>query len=86
MASLRIEPDSLEIEVSDGTPLVRALWQAGVPVEAPCGGFGVCGKCLVRFLKGHVPEPTAEEIRHLSAAELQDGWRLTAGTKLKATR
>jgi len=39
MASLRIEPDSLEIEVPDGTPLVRALWQAGVSVEAPCGGL-----------------------------------------------
>ncbi|MFA0784523.1 MAG: hypothetical protein YYHSYBAR_002914 [Candidatus Fervidibacter sacchari] len=83
MASLRIEPDSLEIEVPDGTPLVRALWQAGVSVEAPCGGFGVCGKCLVRFLKGHVPEPTAEEIRHLSAAELQDGWRLTCRHKVE---
>jgi len=82
MASLRIEPDGLEVEVPDGTPLVRALWQAGVSVEAPCGGFGVCGKCLVRFLKGHVPKPTAEEIRHLSMAELQEGWRLTCRHKV----
>jgi len=83
MASLRIEPDGLEIEVPDGTPLVRALWQAGVSVEAPCGGFGVCGKCLVRFLKGHVPEPTAEEIKHLSMADLQEGWRLTCRHKVE---
>ncbi len=83
MASLRIEPDGLEFEVPDGTPLVRALWQAGVSVEAPCGGFGVCGKCLVRFLKGHVPEPTVEEIRHLSMADLQEGWRLTCRHKVE---
>jgi len=83
MASLRIEPDSLEIEVPDNTPLVRALWQAGVPVEVPCGGFGVCGKCLVRFLKGHVPEPTDEEIKHLSMAELREGWRLTCRHKVE---
>jgi len=83
MASLRIEPDSLEVEVPDGTPLVRALWQAGVSIEAPCGGFGVCGKCLVRFLKGHVPEPTSEEIRHLSASDLQEGWRLACRHKVE---
>ncbi len=77
MASLRIEPDGLEIAVSDGTPLVRALWQAGISVEAPCGGFGICGKCKIRFLSGYIPEPTAEEQKHLTDFELQEGWRLT---------
>jgi len=77
MASLRIEPDGLEIAVSDDTPLVRALWQAGISVEAPCGGFGICGKCKIRFLSGYIPEPTAEEQKHLTDFELQEGWRLT---------
>lgn len=77
MASLRIEPDGLEIAVSDNTPLVRALWQAGISVEAPCGGFGICGKCKIRFLSGYIPEPTAEEQKHLTDFELQEGWRLT---------
>ena len=77
MASLRIEPDGLEIAVSDDTPLVRALWQAGISVEAPCGGFGICGKCKIRLLSGYIPEPTAEEQKHLTDFELREGWRLT---------
>ncbi|MCX7642645.1 MAG: ASKHA domain-containing protein [Armatimonadetes bacterium] len=77
MASLRIEPDNLEIVVSENTPLVKALWQAGISVEAPCGGFGICGKCKVRFLSGCIPQPTAEERKHLTDFDLREGWRLT---------
>jgi len=83
MASLRIEPDGLEISVSEDTPLVRALWQAGVSVETPCGGFGICGKCKIRFLKGDIPEPTAEERKHLTDFELGSGWRLTCQHKVE---
>ncbi|MCX7968505.1 MAG: ASKHA domain-containing protein [Armatimonadetes bacterium] len=77
MASLRVEPDGLEIIVPDNTPLVRALWQLGISVEAPCGGFGICGKCKVRFLSGNIPKPTAEEQKLLTDADLKEGWRLT---------
>lgn len=83
MVNLRVEPDGLEITVLEGTPLVRALWQVGISVETPCGGFGICGKCRIRFLKGQVPEPTAEERKHLSDFELRDGWRLTCQHRVK---
>ena len=76
MARVLILPDSLEVEVPEGTPLVRALWQAGSAVETPCGGFGVCGKCKVRFASGAVPDPTPDELRHLPPQELSEGWRL----------
>ncbi|HHT16698.1 MAG TPA: DUF4445 domain-containing protein [Papillibacter sp.] len=32
-----------------GTTLYNAIREAGVPFEAPCGGRGKCGKCLVRL-------------------------------------
>lgn len=76
MAQLRIEPEGIEREVSEGTPLVRALWQAGIAVETPCGGFGLCGKCKVQFVAGAVPPPGMEEERHLQGEELEHGWRL----------
>lgn len=76
MARLVILPDKMHVDLPDGAPLVRALWQAGAAVETPCGGYGVCGKCKVRFVRGAVPTPTAEESRHLPAEDLSDGWRL----------
>ncbi|MDW8289923.1 MAG: ASKHA domain-containing protein [Armatimonadota bacterium] len=76
MARVSILPDGVAVDLPEGTPLVRALWQAGAAVETPCGGFGVCGKCKVRFTGGTVPAPTAEELRHLPAQELSAGWRL----------
>ncbi|MGQ9541015.1 MAG: ASKHA domain-containing protein [Armatimonadota bacterium] len=76
MAHLFIQPDGVEVELAEGTPLVRALWQGGFPVETPCGGFGVCGKCKVRFVGGTIPTPTPDELHHLPAQDLSDGWRL----------
>lgn len=76
MARVFILPDAIAVDLPEGTPLVRALWQAGIAVETPCGGFGVCGKCKVRFTGGAIPDPTEEELRHVSAQELSEGWRL----------
>lgn len=36
-----------DIPVQPGQPLLDALRQAGLPVHAPCGGQGTCGKCRV---------------------------------------
>lgn len=76
MGRVFILPDEIALDLPEGTPLVRALWQAGVAVETPCGGFGVCGKCKVRFTGGAVPQPTEEELRHVPASDLAEGWRL----------
>ncbi len=46
-------------------------------IEAPCGGKGVCGKCLVRLVDfAALPEPTVEEVHFLSTKQLEIGWRL----------
>lgn len=46
-------------------------------LEAPCGGKGICGKCLVHLTDFHkLPDPTEEEIAFLSPEQLSDGWRL----------
>jgi uncharacterized 2Fe-2S/4Fe-4S cluster protein (DUF4445 family) len=41
-------PDKIEISVTDGTSIVHAFHKAGLPIDAPCGGNGTCGKCMVR--------------------------------------
>lgn len=49
-----------EVQVEAGTQLSRALHDAGILVPQPCGGRGVCGKC-VALMEGELSEPTAEE-------------------------
>ena len=69
------------LDVQGRPTLLEALRNApgpGKPVhspEAPCGGKGRCGRCTVRAW-GELSPPSPEEKRHLSAAELEDGWRL----------
>lgn len=50
-------------EFSGEAPLHVLLAQAGFPVQQPCGGRGVCGKCAVR-LSGAVSAPNAQEQAH----------------------
>jgi uncharacterized 2Fe-2S/4Fe-4S cluster protein (DUF4445 family) len=68
-------PSSKEVYVLRGTRLVEAAAGAGIVLELPCGGEGICGKCRVKVAQG-AAEPTATERRQFSPAELQAGWRL----------
>lgn len=65
------------VEVAAGTPLNRALLEAGLPVESPCGGRGRCGRCRVRLAGPALPAPSEADRRLLSAAELAEGYRLS---------
>ena len=47
-------PYGLTIEVADGENLLRAALQAGVHINASCGGEGVCGKCKILLESGEV--------------------------------
>ncbi len=45
MATVRFENWKKQISVPGGTLLLDAARQAGIPMDAPCGGGGKCGKC-----------------------------------------
>ncbi|WP_188597033.1 ASKHA domain-containing protein [Thermocladium modestius] len=43
----------VEVKVRDRPiRLIDALWEAGIPVEGLCGGMGLCGKCVVKVIRG----------------------------------
>lgn len=69
------QPEGRKVFVLKGSLLIEAAVKAGIPIVAPCGGKGTCGKCRVSVPQG-APEPTAECKRHLSADELRQGVRL----------
>ena len=57
----------------EGETLIRAAMEAGVHINASCGGEGVCGKCRVIIESGAVKDGITEK---LSAEDLEKGYRL----------
>ena len=54
MPLITFQPSNKTIEVPSGTDLLLAARQAGVEIDAPCGGKGTCGTCLVKVVTGTV--------------------------------
>jgi len=48
----------------------------GIAIDSTCGGRGTCGKCKVKMLAGALA-PTEADRKHLTPAELDEGWRLS---------
>lgn len=67
-----VKPYDLEIEVQEGENLLRAALQAGVHINASCGGAGVCGKCRIILEKGELQCPPTTL---LSKEEWELGYR-----------
>ncbi len=66
-------PHAREIDVQAGTTLIRAALEAGVHINASCGGTGVCGKCRVLVEEGELQGGVNEK---LSEADQATGYRL----------
>ena len=73
MPQIRFEPHGRDVEVQEGTLLLRAALNAGVHINASCGGNGVCGKCRVLIQEGDVEEGVSEK---LSQEDRDAGYRL----------
>jgi uncharacterized 2Fe-2S/4Fe-4S cluster protein (DUF4445 family) len=69
-------PQNIITHVPEGTTVFNAANWAGLAIDSTCGGRGTCGKCKVRLLQG-VNSIAEADRKHLSAAELADGWRLS---------
>ena len=75
MPRVRVQPDDIEVQVARGDSLLSAVARAGVHIEAPCGGRGVCGKCAVRVVSGQAPA-SKNCADALGEEKLAAGWRL----------
>ena len=72
-------PYQRSIEVSDGDSLIRSALQAGVHINASCGGEGVCAKCRVLIEQGNVAEGVSER---LSQEDIEAGYRLACQARV----
>ncbi len=49
MVRINFVREKIQISVPDGTTVLEAERQAGLVPDAPCGGQGKCGKCIVQI-------------------------------------
>ncbi len=72
-------PYDKKIKVEEGEILLRAALEAGVHINASCGGAGICGKCRVMIEDGRVEGGINER---LSREDIDQGYRLACQSKI----
>jgi len=80
-ARIEFTRESKRVEVAQGASLLDAAAEAGMEMEAACGGLGKCGKCRVRAA-GDIEPPTPEEQKLLGEEALTSGVRLACRTRV----
>ncbi len=76
---VRFKPFHREIRVSRGATILQAAMEAGVYIQASCGGEGVCGKCRVQIENGRVDGPPDPKI---SPQDFERGIRQACQTRV----
>lgn len=74
-------PHNRTISVNEGDNLIRTAMDAGVHINASCGGAGVCGKCRVIVESGTVEGGITER---LSPEDLAKGYRLACQSTIRS--
>jgi uncharacterized 2Fe-2S/4Fe-4S cluster protein (DUF4445 family) len=77
--TVRFLPHDRSVNVPEGETVIRAALEAGVHINASCGGEGVCGKCRIIVEAGAVEGGVSEKI---SAQDLEKGVRLACKTEV----
>lgn len=71
--SVTFQPHNRTMEVEAGTKLIRVAMNAGIHINASCGGEGVCGKCRIVQEEGELANGKSERLSEEDAA---NGYRL----------
>ncbi len=76
---MTVHPYDLEVPFAQGQSIDRILHKAGLEIDSPCGGHGLCGQCLVQVEDPlDVPETPHSS---LTAEKAQQGFRLACRLK-----
>lgn len=77
------QPLGRRVQISAGGTLLEAARQAGVGLNAVCGGVGVCGTCRVRVTEGLVSPPNKSEEKFFDEDDLAAGYRLACQVEVQ---
>jgi len=76
VATIRFAGLEHSASVATGSLLIEAAREAGVEINATCGGRGRCRGCRVKLTEGIAPPPTLCDMVQLGAEEIREGYRL----------
>ncbi len=79
MPRVFIKPFNRVVDIGYGETLLDAIKSVYPEYSSPCGGRGLCGKCIVRVVEGVVSKPTGNEFLH---NVLSRGYRLACQTRV----
>jgi uncharacterized 2Fe-2S/4Fe-4S cluster protein (DUF4445 family) len=74
------EPEGKAVYVLPGTTIYEATGEAGIIINSPCGGAGVCGNCKVAIIRGEFEQKGSEKF--FTKEELDEGRVLACRTKI----
>jgi len=78
-----LEPLGRTLFVPDGQTLLEAARNAGIHLNAPCGGSGTCGGCRVEIPESP-PEPSEACRRVLAGEEIERNLRLACQVRVRS--
>jgi uncharacterized 2Fe-2S/4Fe-4S cluster protein (DUF4445 family) len=76
MSTVTFLSENIAVQAECGTTVLEAARLAGVTIESPCNGTGVCGKCKVRLDEATKNNICSGSGHRLSAEEEQQGYVL----------
>lgn len=88
------QPYGTKIQIQAGHSILHAAQEAGIHIEAYCGGEKSCGKCRIKVIEGkfdnyqiysskcHLSPLTEEEKKLFTQTELKSGYRLACTTQV----
>ncbi len=79
--TVKFLPHNISVNVEPNESLIRAAMEAGVHINASCGGTGVCGKCRVLLEQGTMDGGISE---HLSVEDREKGYRLACLSQISS--
>ncbi len=82
MPIITFQPSGQTVTVDSGSSLLDCARLAGVEIDAPCGGKGSCGKCMVRITAGQVE---SDSLGALPAESVAAGHVLACKTSILTT-
>lgn len=80
---LHINGTTEALTCSKGLLISEILQKNDIPLSTPCGGYGTCGKCKIKF-NSPSPAPSPADIKQFSEKELKNGLRLACQHTLHA--
>lgn len=82
MPCITVMRTGMRLLCKEGESLMDALLDAGVFLEHPCGGTGICGKCKVKIYQGSFSPMTRSEEEMLGPENIKKGIRLACMTRV----